>query len=577
MARSVTTALLLFMGLIIFPSYSFTGGKTDPYPTDYFQQPVKGPLRLSGTFGELRANHFHSGIDIKGGIGVPLYAVADGYISRIRVEGGGYGNALYITHPNGYTSLYGHMNAFVPELEAYLKGQQYSREEFAVDLYPDQDQFPVKKGDKVGEMGTTGYSFGPHLHFEIRDSQNDIPINPLLFGYQVADDQKPRMHQLKVYSLNDQLETQDAQIHSLVSKHGGYGLREDTLLLNTDRVGFGLKVYDHMTGVTNWNGIYQLDVLLEDSLIYQFEMEKFSFDESRYLNAHLDYAEQVTNKAYFNRCYRLPGNRLSIYRSQTEEGVVRLSEKRAKRIQMIASDIAGNKSHFVFWVKQKSGAVLRENNKPYNYFLPYNQESLIDNGSIQVHIPRGALYENCYLQYQLVTDRSDNVYSSVHQLHYSLFPIHQYYDLAIRPVVLPESLKNKAFIAECGNGNSTVNCGGQWENGMLRTSVRNFGDFCIMVDEVPPTIRPVNFKSDLRNSNQIDFTIWDNFRTGGKAKRLKFRATVDGRWILMKHDAKNNRITHYFDDSIPPGQHQFRLTVTDALDNESVFERTFTR
>lgn len=574
MSRFAAITFIVFT-ILILPFYAFTHNGTDPYPTDYFTPPVKGPLRLSGTFGELRSNHFHGGIDIKGGIGVPLYSVGDGYISRIKIEGGGYGNGLYITHPNGYTSVYGHMNSFTPELESFVKGLQYANESFDLDIELTPDQFPVKQGDKIGEMGTTGYSFGPHLHLEMRNTQTGATINPLLFGFKVADDQSPRMHQLKVYALNDQLETLDAEIHALVSKHGGYGLRGDTILVDAEQVGFGLKVYDHMTGVRNWNGIYQLDVSLEDSLIYQFRMETISYDETRYLNAHLDYAEQVTNKAYFNRCYRLPGNRLSIYAEQPEEGVVRLSPRRAKKVEMVASDVAGNRSYFVFWVKQRPESRTATEQTPYNYFLPFNQESVIDNGSIRVHVPRGALYENCYLQYQLITDRSDNVFSSVHKLHTPVFPIHKYYELSIRAVVLPESLKDKAFIALCGN--RIVNCGGTWENGMLKTEVRSFGDYCIMVDETPPTIQPENFSSNLRGANKIDFIIRDNYGTGGTAKDLQFRATVDGRWILMKYDAKNDRITHYFDDSIPAGQHEFRLTLTDAVGNETVFERTFTR
>lgn len=570
-ATAISFALLICSTFF----YAFTSERNDPYPTDYFTAPVKGPLRLSGTFGELRSNHFHSGIDIKGGIGVPLYAVADGYISRIKIEGGGYGNALYITHPNGYTSLYAHMNAFIPEVAAYVKSQQYAHESFELDLQLEKGQFEFKQGDKVGEMGTTGYSFGPHLHFEMRSTQTGAPINPLLFGYAVADDVRPKMHQLKVYNLNDRRETWDAQIHSLVSKQGGYGVRGDTLLIDADQVGFGLKVYDHMTGVSNWNGIYNLDVRLEDSLIYQFRMETFHFEESRYLNAHLDYTEQVTNKAYFNRCYRLPGNQLSIYNDHIDDGVVRLSPKRAKKVEMIASDVAGNESYFVFWVRQRPGTSVNEMSEPYNYFLPYNQESVIDNGSIRVHIPRGTLYENCYLQYQLVTDRSDNVYSSVHKIHNGIFPIHKYFELAIRPVVLPESLHDKAFIALCGR--NIVNCGGSWENGMLKTEVRSFGDFCIMVDETPPTIRPVNFRENLRGAGSIDFKIWDNYGTTGAARDLQFRATIDGRWVLMEHDAKNDLITHRFDDSIRPGEHQFRLVLTDAVGNESVFESSFTR
>jgi hypothetical protein len=571
---SATARIGLIFCLAVMPA--FTDSDNKPYPTDYFSPPVKSVLRLSGTFGELRSNHFHGGIDIKGGIGVPLYAAADGYVSRIKVEGGGYGNALYIAHPNGYTTLYAHMNGFIPDLEEYVKSEQYAREEFGVDLYPQEGRFPVKKGQKIGEMGTSGYSFGPHLHFEIRHSSNGAPINPLLFGMPVDDHQSPRMHQLKVYALNEKHETRDAQVMSLVGKDGGYGVSKDTVYVNTDRAGFGLKVYDHMDGVSNWNGIYKLDVFLDEVLIYNFEMESIPFEETRYLNAHLDYAEQQVNKAYFNRCFRLPGNDLSIYKDQREDGVVQLSKNRAQKVHMVASDVAGNESHITFWIRQRPGATLEDKHQTYNYLLPYNQESVIDNGSMQMYVPRGALYENCYLQYQLVTDRSDNVYSSVHQIHHATTPLHRSYDLAIRPVVLPESLKNKAFIALCGS-NSVTNCGGNWKDGMLHTQVRTFGDFCIMVDEVPPTIKPLNFKADLKGANRIDFTINDNYGTSGTARDLTYRGTIDGKWVLLKYDAKNDRLTHYFEDALPAGQHEFRLVVRDALDNETVFERSFTR
>lgn len=567
------TSFLLLAGLL-----AFTGSDRKPYPTDYFRPPVNGQMYLSGTFGELRSNHFHSGIDIKGGIGVPLYAVADGYISRIKVEAGGYGNVLYINHPNGYTSVYAHMNAFTPEVAAYVKRIQYDQESFHVDLYPEAGRFTFRKGERIGEMGTTGYSFGPHLHFEIRDSRTEKPINPLLFGFQIADKTQPRMHQIKVYELNERHETERSRVLSLRAAHGGYGLPGDTIEVSSDRVGFGLKVYDHMDGIRNWNGIYQLDIYLEDSLIYNFEMETFSFDERRYLNAHLDFAEQQINKAYFNRCYRLPGNWLSIYKKKVDDGVVRPSTQRAKKVHMVASDAAGNSSHVTFWVKQHNRAVapVAERSR-YDYLLPYNQESVIDNGNIRLHFPRGAFYEDCYLQYQLVSDHSANVYSAVHHLHHPTTPVHLYYDLAIRPDVFPESLRERAFIAYCNDENAVINYGGTWRDGMLHTQVRTFGDFCIMVDEVPPTITPVNIKADMRGQSRMDFKISDNYGSGGQAKGLQYRATIDGRWILLEHDAKNSRLTHRFDDKLPAGPHQLRVTLTDAVGNETIFEHDFIR
>ena len=176
------------------------------YPRDYFHSPIKGPLLLAGTFGELRPNHFHSGIDIKGGMGVPVYAAADGYVSRIKVDASGYGNFLQITHPNGYSTCYAHLNAFIPEIREFVLSHQRADEKFEVELFPRADQFPVYQGDLIAEMGNTGGSQGPHLHFEIRETESEIPLNPLLFGLDVTDNQPPRMHQLKMYWLNDRRE-----------------------------------------------------------------------------------------------------------------------------------------------------------------------------------------------------------------------------------------------------------------------------------------------------------------------------------------------------------------------------------
>ncbi|MEZ5040550.1 MAG: M23 family metallopeptidase [Saprospiraceae bacterium] len=564
-----------FWPLAIIATILCLGFKVDePYPTDYFGAPVNIPLRLSGTFGELRANHFHSGIDIKGAIGIPLLAVADGFVFRIKVESGGYGNVLYIKHPNGYTSVYAHMNKFSSAIADYVKSTQYQNQQFEIDLYPEATQFPVKKGETIGEMGTTGYSFGPHLHFEIRDSETEKAINPLLFGLDVPDTQRPQMHQLRVYELNNQVETQQATSYGLFSKGSWMGLKGDTVYVNQANVGFGLKVYDHMNGVSNWNGIYALDMFVSDSLVYNYTMDAFGFDELRYLNAHLDYEEQVTAKSYFNRTFGLPGNKLSIYKHQQRKGVILVNDKKAVKVVMEAKDVEGNVTRLRFWVKQ------RQNPKEvtpsaYNYILPYHEENIINNGAFYVYMPNGTLYENLYLWYESVEDPAKDIYSNVHHLHDDRTPIHLYYDLAIRPTRLPEELRNKAFIANCTNDNRIVNYGGEWEGGMLKTQVRTLGDFCIMVDTIAPTIQMHRFKPDMRTYSEMSFTIKDNVSTAGLTKDLRFRGSVDGQWILLVYDLKNNRLTHQFDGRIPTGEHQLRLEVWDSKGNTRIFEAPF--
>ena len=547
------------------------------YPRDYFHSPIKGPLLLAGTFGELRPNHFHSGIDIKGGMGVPVYAAADGYVSRIKVDASGYGNFLQITHPNGYSTCYAHLNAFIPEIREFVLSHQRADEKFEVELFPRADQFPVYQGDLIAEMGNTGGSQGPHLHFEIRETESEIPLNPLLFGLDVTDNQPPRMHQLKMYWLNDRREDLGENLFSLIRKGSGYGIKGDTLLAPSDRVGFALKVYDHMNYVSNWNGIYSLDVFKGDSLIYNFTLDKFSFDETRYLNAHLDYDAYREDRAYFNRCYALPGNHLSIYRHEKNNGVVTLSRTKAVKMKMVAKDADGNASVLEFWVRQKGDPPVRPE-KTYNYFLPYDEASIVDNPSVYLYFPDSTLYQDLYMEYNFSTDHSDNIYSSVHHIHDAAVPVNRYFDIAIRATSMPENLRDKAFIAYCGAGNYVLNCGGKWnEKGFLESTARSLGDYCIMTDLTPPTIRPVNFKYDMRRSGSMSFRIDDNYPTAGNVPGLDFHATIDGQWVLMEYDAKRDRITHTFSGNLPSGKHNLRLVVRDAVGNERVLEEDFLR
>ncbi|RMG83063.1 MAG: M23 family metallopeptidase, partial [Bacteroidetes bacterium] len=403
---------------------------TDPektkakYPQNYFRSPVRHTIRLSGTFGELRPNHFHSGIDIKsskGGIGDPVFAVADGYVARIKVQAGGYGNALYIRHPNGYTSVYAHLDRFAPELAKYVLEKQYERRSFAVDLYPEAGQFSFKKGAEIGKMGNSGSSQGPHLHFEMRDTRTQKPVNPLLFGFPMTDNRAPRMHQLRVYALNDKRETIGAKTYNLRQNGRQYRVAGDTLTIDAWRAGFALKVYDHHDFVTNWNGIYQLEMRLNDQPWYAFDLESFSFNETRYVNAHLDYGELVSKKAYFNRCFRLPGNQLSIYSVNENEGVVPLHQNQTAKISLIASDVDGNESRLDFWVKR--GEVTPAVSPPYNYLLLQNEENEIETGQLFVHFPRGALYENLYMEYAATPEKSYGYYSNVHHIHNKKTPV----------------------------------------------------------------------------------------------------------------------------------------------------------
>lgn len=551
------------------------------YPANYFKPPVRHDLLLSGTFGELRPNHFHAGIDIKSSKGMPgddLLAAADGYVSRIVVSSRGYGRSLYISHPNGYTTLYAHMDHFSDEIESWVKQQQYAQQRFEVDLRPEPSRFTVRQGQYIGAMGNSGSSNGAHLHFEIRETATDRPINPLLFGMPVRDNVSPRMHSLKLYFLDDKLRETSSKAFSLFSSQGQYRIKGDTLLVDADKVGFGLKVYDHFDRVSNWNGIYALDMYRNDSLVYAFELESFDFHETRYLNAHCDYVERVTLNSYYNRCFTLPGNRLSIYKKKDNFGVIEVPATKPAKISMVASDVAGNEAKLEFWVRR--GGNVRPNpqpKEPYNYLLPFDEGNMIRTEGLYMHMPAGTLYEDLYLRYDVTPERSDGYFSDVHHIHDPLTPVHDYFTLGIRPTrSVPAELKSKVFIAQC-NGSSVLNCGGHWEDGLLMTEVRSLGDYCIMADVVPPTITPINFRSNMRGTSTMSFRIRDNISTAPNVTDFEYNAWVDGQWILMEFDKKSALLTHTFDEHIGPGQHTLRLVVKDAVGNEAVYESSFTR
>jgi murein DD-endopeptidase MepM/ murein hydrolase activator NlpD len=565
----------------VFSSRPASEAAARRYPTGYFGLPVRQQVRLTGTFGELRPNHFHSGIDIKSSNGVsgdPVYAAAEGYIDRVKVQAGGYGNVLYIRHPNGYTTVYAHLDRFAPNLAEYVREAQYRQQEFEVDLALRPTDFPVERGHEIGKMGNSGGSTGPHLHFEIRRTANDRALNPLLFGFPVADNVRPAVRDLKAYFLNERREVIGGKALSLFRRvNGTYGVPGDTVRLAAWRAGFGLKVYDQLDGLNNENGIAVLRVYADDQLAFQWQMDELNLDETRYLNAHIDYPVKEKWGAWFHRCFVLPGDRLSNYAPTDMQGAIPLYKDRATKITAEASDAAGNKAVVSFWALRAEN-ITAPYFEPYQFALPYNSDSRVDLEQLSLVMPRGALYETLRFQHSVAdpSPKSKGIYSAIHRVHDETAPVHSDFEMSLEPVGLPAHLRDKAVIAKIGEGRPD-NCGGQWKNGRLATRVKSFGKYCIMADTEPPEIKPISFGANLAGKKAMVFRIRDNFAVNGAARHLRFRGTVDGQWVLFQYDRKSARLIHYFDERIPPGEHVLRLQVWDDRGNEAVFERPFTR
>ncbi|MEO6037415.1 MAG: M23 family metallopeptidase, partial [Saprospiraceae bacterium] len=582
--------LHLLGGLVLlFPILSFQGPHHPQapmegplpgfYPKDYFRSPVDAPIRLNGTFGELRPDHFHAGIDIDsktGGIGQPVLAAAEGYVEHIRVQSGGYGNALYIRHPNGFTTLYGHLDRFAPEIQKYVRLRQYKRERFEVYLHPPKGLFPVKKGQEIAKLGNTGHSGGPHLHFEIRNAITGKVLNPLLFGLPVTDQTKPEVRDMKVYFLNERREVQTSKAFPIeIRPDGSWGVAGDTVRLAAWRVGFGIKAYDRSGGFRNDNGIFALRLFANDQLAFEWKMDELAFDESRYLNAHVDYPARQQYGAWFHRCFRLPGDYSGNYTPTESLGAIALSKDQATRVTVQVADPAGNLTNVTFWAL-RADPVEPVFSPPYQYELPFDQDNWITADGFAMVLPNGALYETLPFQYKTTPDESQGVYSPMHHLQDGRTPVQRYFEISLRSQNLPAELYSKACIVHC-DGGRPANCGGQWRGDMLVTKVREFGDYCIMADTEPPRIIPVVFSADMRRKAAMSFRIRDNFGVGGSADGMTFRGTVDGKWILFEYDRKSARLRYTFDSHVGPGMHTLVLKVKDDLGNEGVFRKAFRR
>lgn len=569
----IILSFCILSGLLFAPfrAQTQTSGNFEP------RSPIDYPILFSGSFGELRSNHFHAGVDIKSSkwnqAGDPIYAVEDGYVSRINVRGGGYGHALYIDHPGGYTSVYGHLQHYTDSIENYVKNQQYKLQRFSVNLFPDSTQFRVGKGQVIGYMGNTGRSAAPHLHFEIRHKTSEKPINPLHFGIGPKDTRYPSFQNLNiVHLLPDSTIVDRDRIKIQYVKPGSYKLAQDTLSINAWRVGIEINGFDRMNGASNKNGIYELQMKVNGYLAYHYKMDSFSFDEFQHLNAHINYKDFEEMKRRYQRCYILPADPLSIYEEvDTALMIIPLYAKKKQHVEIIASDFYQNSSKLEFWLKRKN-KITPPPPLLYNYKLEVGKAHLINKEDYILFFPDSSLYQNTYLYLQMAEQREPPLQSK--QLFINndnLFknPV----DIFLRPEGLADSLWDKAVIVAC-DGPKLSSYGGEIFEQFITSKIRKYGNYAVFLDTVPPTLEPTVFSPGL-NHTKIQFKISDNIQTASNAKAIQFNGYIDGKWVLFEYDAKSSTITHYFDEKLAAGEHLLKIELIDDRKNSSIFEQKF--
>lgn len=570
MCKNISKIFLFFIISIQLTAQSYI-------PQNYFIPPVDIEIYLSGTFAELRSDHFHSGMDIRTGEveGLNIYAIADGYISRIKVAPGGYGKALYVTHPNGYVSVYGHLQKYNPELDQYVYDQQYLRESYGVDLYPKKDQFIVKQGEVIAISGNTGRSGGPHLHFEIRDEATQNILNPLLFGFKVADKTPPIINLVKIYPASDQATVNHKSIaleYFSEKKGHDYGLKNTDTISISGSAYFGINTYDPFNNGNNKNGVYSLQLFIDSALVFKQTANKFSFEETRYINSLIDYKEFQQKRRQVQKSYIQPNNQLSIYNQVINNGIVEFEEGRLYHIWYLVNDIAGNEASLSFYVKGESSktnpSIKKKPSEIQGELFTYTHRNSFKTNELVLEVPGRALYDTIQFIYQ-VSDSPKNTFSSLHHLHYNYVPLHTWCNLSIWPDSLPLSLHNKALIAQVNDDGKFESAGGEWVDGFIKTRIRNFGNYCVIIDTVPPEITPVNIKNQKNIAKQqtIKIKITDEL-SGIK----KYKGLLNNKWILLEYDVKNNLLIYHFDENLQKGSNIFKIKVVDKKGNQSIYQ-----
>ncbi|TZF81770.1 M23 family metallopeptidase [Pedobacter sp. BS3] len=542
------------------------------YPHDYFTKPLDLPPSLAGSFGEIRGGHFHSGLDYRTNQreGYPVYAREDGYISRLRVQIGGGGNIVYINHPNGYTTVYMHLQRFNARISQAVKAYQYRQQRFDVDFPLMPIEIPVKKGEIIAWSGRTGAVAGPHLHFEIRDTKTEETINPQLFGLEVPDNVKPVINGLYMYRLNGLPFSQNTpkQYFQIVGANGNYHINQSPVIQAGNEVGFGIMTYDQNVPGGNKNGVYSIELQLDGQPIYLSALEGFFFQNSRAVNSHIDYPALLTMGRTIQKSFVEPGNPLTIYKIVQNRGIIRLSDDSVHNLQYIVKDARGNTSTLSFKLKYNPKAILEAKETPGVKTFLYNQDNEFSNENVRVFIPKGNLYSDISFQYS-ESAKPIRGYSKTEHIHTRLIPVHQGYELWIKPdSTLRPELQPKAIIMDTRG----IPQGGKFDNGYVKTTTRNFGNFYVGVDTIAPVIRPLNISDgkSLAGIERISFRISDNLTGIGT-----FNGYIDGNWVLMEFNPSTATLWHTFEDNLKPGKHTFQLVVTDLKQNSTTYTATF--
>ncbi|MBI1185428.1 peptidoglycan DD-metalloendopeptidase family protein [bacterium] len=579
----ILRTLPFFIIWCFFVSATFEKSK---YPQNDFISPLPQgtPLILAGTFGELRSNHFHGGLDLKtnGTTGMQLRAIADGYVSRIKVSSYGYGKVLYITHPNGYTSVYAHLEKYNDKIENFIKKIQKEKESWEIELYLGKTEIEVKQGEWVAVSGNSGASTAPHLHFEIRETKSQMPVDPLLCGIHIIDDINPRIYKFQVHPIGDKSMARvlytngrsSTKVSSAIqvrvsgsnSQYHLYPVRE---VQANGKVAFSISANDFHNGSFNKLGVPIIEVKVNGKTYFKQDIEGVPFSKNRYINALIDYETKVRTGVYFYRNYLLPGNKLSIYKKAVNDGIIQVQTDSLYHIAYTLLDRNNNKTTLEFDLRGVDYSYSETTiGAASAMHIKYDEAAVFETDDIKIEFPAYCFYEDFDFQYEEAAGYSGK-YSGSHLIHNGYTPIHKFFTVSIKAPSLPKRYYNKAVVSRWGRSE-----GGYYKNGYVVARSKYFGKFYVDVDTVAPAIGLYNVYEGKNMSRYRSLMV----KIGDNLSGIEsYKTYLDGEFIIMSYDYKSGLISYDFEDSPSNSEHILEIVVNDRIGNISTKKVKFIR
>ncbi len=558
-----TNRLYLIIGFVLlsFINNGFAqevGKNTSSHPL------IMGPVlknsdRVSGNFGELRSSHFHSGIDYKtdGKEGLPVFAAADGYVSRIKTSSQGFGKALYITHPNAIVTVYGHLRKYMPAIDDTIRKLQDSYQEYEQELFPDSGFYIIRKGDLIGYSGNTGSSEGPHLHFETRHRDSEKPFNPELAGYAIADTISPVIKALAIYQPGFAYGLAGSS-KSIIENDSL--CNEDTLIL-PETFFAGFEAFDQNNLDDNLIGIRKFSLFLDDSLIFSATIDSFAFEETRMINAFIDYPFSKTKDRKFIICHAIKGNLLSFVKQAN--GIIILPDTLTHHLKLKVEDTAGNTALLAYFIRKGNFTTLL-NKRKKEILVKYGTDQKISFGNFKLHITPKTFYEDTWISAYEKNIKFHGLVSPVVVVEPPEIAIHKSMEISIKAGYISPSMEKHIIAVQIDSAGQKSGISAVTSNGWTTFKIRNTGMFALQIDTVAPeTGQPDWEMDDYSGFQRLNFTPSVDISGIGK-----IRCFINDCWIPAPYSARNNRIT-IFPEEIPATDEAFnvRIEVTDNAGN----------